>query len=192
MTGEQPGRRCWWAGADPLYVAYHDEEWGRPVHDDQRLFEKLCLEGFQAGLSWLTILGKRPAFRTAFASFDPEVVARFGDVDVARLLADAGIVRNRAKIEATIANARATLTLANSGRSLSELIWSFQPPPRPAPRTAEDIPTQTAESKALSKALKAQGFRFVGPTTMYACMQSVGIVNDHLQDCPARDASEAR
>jgi DNA-3-methyladenine glycosylase I len=178
--------RCWWAGSDPLYVAYHDEEWGRPVTDSQRLFEKLCLEGFQAGLSWLTILRKRPAFREVFAGFDPEAVARFGDEDVARLLTDARIVRNRAKIEATIGNARATLALADEGTSLSALVWSFQPPPRPAPKVPEDLPSQTPESAALSKALRRHGFRFVGPTTVYAFMQAMGLVNDHLDGCPAR------
>jgi DNA-3-methyladenine glycosylase I len=181
--------RCWWAGTDPLYVRYHDEEWGRPVTDDTRLFEKLCLEGFQAGLSWLTILRKRPAFRAAFAGFDIAAVAGLDDNDVTRLLADPGIVRNRAKIEATITNARAALQLMISEGSLARFIWSFQPPPRPAPRSPENIPTQTPESKALSKALKARGFRFVGPTTVYACMQAVGMVNDHLESCPARSMS---
>jgi DNA-3-methyladenine glycosylase I len=179
--------RCWWAGTDPLYVAYHDEEWGQPVHDDTRLFEKLCLEGFQAGLSWLTILRKRPAFRVAFAGFDIPTVAHLDENDVRRLLADPGIVRNRAKIEATISNARAALDLVTREGSLSEFVWSFQPPPKPAPRIPEDIPSRTPESTALSKALKTQGFRFVGPTTVYACMQAVGLVNDHLEGCPARD-----
>jgi DNA-3-methyladenine glycosylase I len=178
--------RCLWANSDPLYVEYHDSEWGRPVRDERRLFEKLCLEGFQAGLSWLTILRKRPAFRAAFADFDPSVVAGFDDTDVARLLSDPGIVRNRAKIEATITNARATLTLAGTGSSLSDLIWSFQPPKREAPRAPEDIPSVTPESTSLSKALKARGFRFVGPTTIYALMQAVGVVNDHLVGCPSR------
>jgi DNA-3-methyladenine glycosylase I len=183
--------RCWWAGTDPLSVRYHDEEWGRPVTDDTRLFEKLCLEGFQAGLSWLVILRKRPAFRAAFAGFDIATVARFDSGDIARLLTDPGIVRNRAKIEATIANARAALSLITHAGSLARFIWGFEPPPRSAPRSPEDIPTQTPESKALSKALKARGFRFVGPTTLYAFMQAVGVVNDHLERCPARDLGKS-
>ena len=174
--------RCWWCGTDPLYVAYHDEEWGRPVHDDRALFEKLCLEGFQAGLAWITILRKRPSFRAAFAGFEPETVASFTDVDVERLMADAGIVRNRAKIEATIGNARAMAGVD----SLSDLVWGFAPPPRPAPQGPGDIPAQTAESVALSKELKRRGFRFVGPTTVYAFMQSMGLVNDHVADCAFR------
>ena len=175
--------RCWWAGNDPAYVAYHDTEWGRPVTDSRALFEKLCLEGFQAGLSWLTILRKRERFREVFAGFDPHTIAAFGPKDVERLAADRGIVRNRAKIEATITNARAMLEL----ESLSELVWSFAPGPRPAPKTPADIPAQTPESAALSKELKRHGFRFVGPTTCYAFMQAMGLVNDHLADCPARD-----
>ncbi|MGH8897713.1 MAG: DNA-3-methyladenine glycosylase I [Egibacteraceae bacterium] len=180
--------RCWWATRDPLYVAYHDEEWGRPVTDDNRLFEKLCLEGFQAGLSWLVILRKRPAFRAAFAGFDIEAVARFGDAEVARLLADPGLVRNRAKIEATIANARAAIGVIEEAGSLATFVWAFQPLPKPAPRTPGDVPPRTPESTALSKALKARGFRFVGPTTAYAFMQAMGLVNDHLEGCPARTA----
>jgi DNA-3-methyladenine glycosylase I len=191
MTGLRVGpdgvARCWWCGADPDYVAYHDAEWGRPVADGDRLFEKLCLEGFQAGLSWLTILRKRPAFRAAFAGFDVDAVARFDAADVARLAADAGIVRNRAKIEATVSNARATLDLGGP-ETLSSLVWSFAPAARPAPRTAADIPTVTPESTALSKALKRHGFRFVGPTTAYALMQAMGVVNDHLAGCAARAA----
>ena len=176
------GTRCWWAGDDPLYVAYHDQEWGRPVHDDRALFEKLCLEGFQAGLSWLTILRKRDHFRKVFCGFDPRPIAAFAESDVTRLMGDAGIVRNRAKIEATIANARAMLDIA----SLDELVWGYAPPAGPAPAVPADIPTQTVESKALSSELKRRGFRFVGPTTVYAFMQSMGLVNDHLADCPAR------
>jgi len=191
MTGLRVGpdgvARCWWCGADPDYVAYHDAEWGRPVADGDRLFEKLCLEGFQAGLSWLTILRKRPAFRAAFAGFDVDAVARFDAADVARLAADAGIVRNRAKIEATVSNARATLDLGGPA-TLSSLVWSFAPAARPAPRTAADIPAVTPESTALSKALKRHGFRFVGPTTAYALMQAMGVVNDHLAGCAARAA----
>jgi DNA-3-methyladenine glycosylase I len=177
--------RCWWCGDDPLYVAYHDDEWGVPVHDERRLFEKLCLEGFQAGLSWLTILRKRPAFRAAFAGFDPTEVARFDDADVDRLLADASIVRHRGKIEATIANARAHLELTAAGGSLEELAWSYAPAPGdgPAPRTAAEVPATTAASTALSRELKRRGFRFVGPTTVHAFMQSMGMVDDHLVGC---------
>ena len=160
------------------YIAYHDDEWGRPVHDDRALFEKLSLEAFQSGLSWLTILRKREAFRAAFAGFEIERVAAFGDDDVARLMADAGIVRNRAKIEATIANARAA-----AGLPLAELLWSFAPEPRPRPRTPADIPAATPESTALAKELKKRGFRFVGPTTAYAMMQACGLVDDHLEGC---------
>ncbi len=182
MTATPPVLRCPWPGTDPVYVAYHDEEWGRPVHDDQRLFEKLCLEGFQAGLSWLTILRKRERFREVFAGFDPAAVAALGPRDVERLAGDAGIVRNRSKIQATIDNARAVLDLD----SLDELVWSFAPPPAPAPKTIEQIPAQTDESRALSLALKQRGFRFVGPTICYAFMQSMGLVNDHLEDCAFR------
>jgi len=175
--------RCW-PTSDPLYVAYHDEEWGRPVRDEHRLLERLCLEGFQSGLSWLTILRKRERFRAAFRGFDPEQVARFGDADVERLMADAGIVRNRAKILATIANARATAALHDAGETLDALLWSFAPPAgRRAPRTLQEMPATTPESKALARELKRRGFRFVGPTTAYALMQATGIVNDHLVDC---------
>ena len=170
---------------DPLYVAYHDDEWGRPVHDDRALFEKLCLEGFQAGLSWITILRKRERFREVFAGFEPEVVAAFDETDVERLMADAGIVRNRAKILATIGNARAMADID----SLDALVWSYAPPPRPAPPGAGDIPAQTAESKALSKELLRRGFRFVGPTTVHAFMQSMGLVNDHVAGCAFRGPS---
>jgi DNA-3-methyladenine glycosylase I len=178
-------QRCWWCGDDPLYVAYHDEEWGRPVHDDRLLFEKLCLEGFQAGLSWITILRKRERFREVFAGFDPGVVARYGDDDVARLLNDAGIIRHRGKIEATIANARAM----EGVNSLAGLVWSYAPAPRPAPRAPADIPAATPESAALSKELKRRGFRFVGPTTVYAFMQAMGLVDDHLEHCWTRAAA---
>ena len=175
--------RCFGDG-NPLYERYHDEEWGVPVRDEQGLFERISLEAFQSGLSWITILRKREAFRKAFAGFDPEAVARFGEADVERLLADAGIVRNRAKIEATIANARATLALRRAGTPLHELVWSFAPPPRAERATsADELPAQTPESKALAKALKAAGFRFVGPTTAYAAMQACGLVDDHLAGC---------
>jgi DNA-3-methyladenine glycosylase I len=177
--------RCWWAGSAPEYVRYHDQEWGRPEHGDRALYEKLCLEAFQSGLSWITILRKRESFRAAFAGFEIERVAAFGDADVARLLADAGIVRNRAKIEAAIANARAALAL---DVPLAELLWSFAPDPagRPAPAGPGDIPALTPESTAMAKELKRRGFRFVGPTTAYALMQACGLVNDHLAGCAAR------
>ncbi len=179
--------RCWWVGDDPLYVAYHDDEWGVPVHDDVRLFEKLCLEGFQAGLSWITVLRKRPAFRAAFAGFDPELVAGFGDADVERLLADAGIIRHRGKIEAAIGNARAMLDLVEAEGSLDAFVWRFAPDPPPAaPRVRGDVPAWTPESRALSKELKRRGWRFVGPTTCYAFMQSMGLVDDHVVGCHAR------
>jgi DNA-3-methyladenine glycosylase I len=177
--------RCWWGSSTPEYIAYHDEEWGRPVHDSRALFEKLSLEAFQSGLSWLTILRKRENFRAAFAGFDIARVAAFGEDDVARLMADAGIVRNRLKIDATIANARAAVDL-----DLAELVWSFAPDPRPRPATAADIPASTPESTALAKELKRHGFRFVGPTTAYAAMQACGLVNDHIAGCVAREATE--
>ena len=177
--------RCWWPGVDPLYCEYHDEEWGRPVRDDRRLFEKLVLEGFQSGLSWLTILRKRENFRAAFDGFDFERVAGYGDRDFKRLMDDAGIVRNRAKIAAAIANAQATLELAEAGESLAALAWSFRADADP-PTGLEDLAATTDESKALAKELKRRGFRFVGPTTAYALMQACGLVNDHLDGCLAR------
>ncbi|MFL5892808.1 MAG: DNA-3-methyladenine glycosylase I [Solirubrobacterales bacterium] len=183
--------RCRWGVSAPEYVAYHDEEWGRPLRDDRALYEKLCLEAFQSGLSWLTILRKREAFRQAFADFEIERVAEFGARDVKRLLGDAAIIRNRAKIEATIANARAAAELHAGDGSLSELIWSFAPRGRRrAPRSYADVPAQTDESKALARELKARGFRFVGPTTAYALMQACGLVNDHLAGCAVRGAVE--
>jgi DNA-3-methyladenine glycosylase I len=183
--------RCW-PTTDPLYIAYHDEEWGRPVRDDRLLLERLCLEGFQSGLSWITILRKREAFRAAFAGFDPVAIAAFGDEDVERLLGDAGIVRNRAKIEATIANARATLALRQAGETLTALLWSFAPAtPAPAPAALAEMPAVTPESRALARELKRRGFRFVGPTTAYALMQATGIVNDHVAGCIVREAVEA-
>jgi len=176
--------RCWWCGDDPLYVSYHDHEWGRPTTDELDVFELLALEGFQAGLAWITILRKRDAFRDAFDGFDVERVAGYGDADVERLLGDAGIVRHRGKIEATIALARVSLDLRSAGSSLSELVWSFAPPSRPAPLApGDELPAQTAESVALSRALKARGARFVGPTIVYAFMQSAGLVDDHLAGC---------
>jgi DNA-3-methyladenine glycosylase I len=183
------GQRCW-ESSDPTYNAYHDEEWGRPVTDERGVYERLSLEGFQSGLSWLTILRKRDAFRRAFAGFDPDAVAAFDDRDVERLLADAGIVRHRGKIEAAIANARATVAVRESGTPLHELFWSYRPrPPSPAPARGGWVAT-TAESTALSKRLKQAGFRFVGPTTVYAAMQACGVVNDHVADCPAREPTE--
>jgi DNA-3-methyladenine glycosylase I len=185
-------RRCW-PTSDPLYLAYHDEEWGRPVADEHLLLERLCLEGFQSGLSWLTILRKRERFREVFDGFRPERLARFGEDDVQRLMGDAGIVRNRAKIEAAIANARATVTLHDGGGTLRELLWSFAPATPPAPpRELADIPATTPESAALARELRRRGFRFVGPTTAYALMQACGIVNDHLAGCFVRDAVEAQ
>ena len=176
--------RCCWGTSTPEYVAYHDEEWGRPVHEDRALFEKLSLEAFQSGLSWITILRKRENFRAAFAGFEIERVAAFGEADVARLMADEGIVRNRAKVEATIANARAA-----AGVPLADLLWSFAPVPRPRPRTPADIPASTPESTAMAKELKKRGFRFVGPTTAYAMMQACGLVDDHIEGCLVPRAS---
>jgi DNA-3-methyladenine glycosylase I len=180
--------RCW-ESPDAAYNRYHDEEWGRPVVDERGLYERFCLEGFQSGLSWLTILRKREAFRAAFAGFDPERVAEFAEPDVARLLDDAGIVRHRGKIEAAIANARAVLALRAAGRPLPELVWSYRVE-RPAPRSRRDWQATTPESVALSKELRRAGFRFVGPTTAYAAMQACGVVNDHLATCPARAPAE--
>ena len=173
--------RCWWAVSAPEYVDYHDDEWGRPVRDAQGLYERLCLEAFQSGLSWITILRKRENFRAAFAGFDIAAVAAFGEDDVARLMGDAGIVRNRAKILAAIQNARA----AQEVDDLAALIWSFAPPDRKRPTRPEEVPAVTAESKALAKELKRRGFAFVGPTTAYALMQACGLVNDHLEGCVA-------
>ena len=176
--------RCWWCGDDPVYVAYHDDDWGTPMRGERDLFELLSLEAFQAGLAWITILRKRPAFRSAFEGFDPEVVAQYEEPDIERLLGDAGIVRHRGKIEATIANARAVLAMHEAGTSLSELVWSYAPDPRPAPlQTIDEIPAWTEASKALSKDLRTRGMRFVGPTTVYAFMQSAGVVDDHLAGC---------
>jgi DNA-3-methyladenine glycosylase I len=177
--------RCWTA-TDPLYNAYHDEEWGRPVLDERGLLERLCLEGFQSGLSWLTILRKRENFRHAFAGFDPEQVARFGERDVKRLLQDASIVRHRGKIEAAIANARGTLALREARTPLVQLVWAHRPEQSQPAKSITDLPSTTPESVALSKALKKAGFRFVGPTTVYAAMQACGVVNDHVADCFVR------
>jgi DNA-3-methyladenine glycosylase I len=181
VIGDDGLARCAWGGSTPDYVVYHDTEWGRPVRDDDGLYERLTLEAFQSGLSWITILRKRPAFRAAFAGFDIAKVAEFGEDDVERLMADAGIVRNRAKIEAAIANARAA---AEVPEGIAALLWSFAPAPRDArPAGFAEVPAVTEESKALAKALKKRGFRFVGPTTAYALMQATGMVDDHLASC---------
>ena len=195
-TGTASGR-CWWAGDDPVYVAYHDDEWGLPVADDVRLFEKLCLEGFQSGLSWRTILYKREAFRRGFAGFDFRKVARYTPRHVERLLQDAGIVRHRGKIESTINNAQRTCELVAEAGSLAAYVWRFEPDAARRPRTiTRDVlagMATTPESTALSKDLKRRGFTFVGPTTVYAFMQAMGLVNDHLEGCPCRErAQQAR
>ena len=185
-AGADGRRRCWWALSTPEYVSYHDEEWGRPVTSDEALFERLTLEAFQSGLSWLTILRKREGFRRAFAGFEIARVAEFGAAYVERLLDDASIVRNRAKIEAAIANARAVSQTVEDEGSLAALVWSFAPPRRRAPRTRGDIPATTPESTALARELRRRGFRFLGPTTVYATMQACGVVNDHLGGCLVR------
>jgi DNA-3-methyladenine glycosylase I len=177
--------RCSWGLSAPDYIAYHDDEWGRPIRDDRGMYERLCLEAFQSGLSWLTILRKREGFRAAFAGFDPARVARFDSGDVERLLSDTAIVRNRAKIEAAIANARAALDLPSG---LAALAWRYADPDAPAPKTVADVPATTPGSKALAKELKKHGFRFVGPTTAYALMQACGLVDDHLETCFRRGA----
>ncbi|MDY1004769.1 DNA-3-methyladenine glycosylase I [Curtobacterium sp. CFBP9011] len=179
VTGADGLARPLWASTDPMLRAYYDTEWGMPVRDERGVFERLSLEAFQSGLSWRTILAKRPAFRAAFADFDPDTVAAFGDEDVARLLGDAGIVRNRAKIAATITNANATVALRADG-GLADFVWSFRPDDTPRPRTAAEVPTTSPESTALSKALRKRGFAFVGPTTMHALMEALGIVDTHL------------
>jgi len=196
--GVEPGPdgkpRCWWALGPEENLAYHDEEWGRPLHDERALFELLTLEAFQSGLSWLTILRKRENFRRAFDGFDVEKVAGYGHSDTARLLDDAGIVRNRRKVEATIANARATRQLHANGETLDELIWGFAPDldARPVPRTLADVKPTSPESKELAKELKKRGFVFVGPTTVYSLMEAAGVVDDHLAGCAFRDLPERR
>jgi len=191
-NGPDGRARCWWGASTPDYQAYHDEEWGRPVRDERGLYERMVLEGFQSGLSWLTILRKRENFRAAFRNFDIETVASFGARDVNRLLGDAGIVRHRGKIEAAIANAKAAAELHANGESLGELVWSFASDgPARAPGSLDDLPAITPESTALSKELKKRGFRFVGPTTAYATMQACGVVNDHVAGCWVREAVEA-
>jgi len=188
MIGADGLTRCPWGTSTPEYIAYHDEEWGRPVRDDRGLYERLCLEAFQSGLSWLTILRKRPGFRRAFDDFDLEKVAAYGPDDVERLLADAAIVRNRRKIDATIANARAALDLPGG---LAALVWTYADPDAPAPKTGADVPATTPGSTALAKELKKHGFRHVGPTTVYALMQACGLVDDHLLACHRRGAYAA-
>ena len=191
VAGPDGQLRCRWATAAPEYVAYHDDEWGRPVRDDRGLYEKLCLEAFQSGLSWITILRKREAFRTAFAGFEIARVAAFGPGDEKRLLADAGIVRNRAKIEATIANAKAIVELRAAAEPFDAVVRAHAPAPRrSAPVAWADVPASTPETVALARELKRRGFRFVGPTTLYALMQACGLVNDHLAACPARPGVE--
>jgi DNA-3-methyladenine glycosylase I len=186
VVGDDGVTRCRWGASTPEYVVYHDMEWGRPVHGDVAVFERLCLEAFQSGLSWITILRKREAFRAAFDGFDPEVVASYGDPDRARLLADPGIVRNRAKIDATISNARIVVDLlaAEGSGALDRLLWSFAPPRRPSrPGRLDEVPSVTPESRALALELTRRGWRFVGPTTAYAAMQAMGLVDDHLEAC---------
>jgi DNA-3-methyladenine glycosylase I len=191
VKGPDGQPRCWWGMSTPDYLSYHDTEWGRPVTDDRGVYERLCLEAFQSGLSWLTILRKRENFRAAFADFDFEAVAKFSDRDVERLMGDAGIVRNRPKIEATVANGRATAQMSAQGESLARLMWSFAPDGPTAARALEELASTTPESKALAKELKLRGFRFVGPTTAYAAMQACGVVNDHLVGCVVRDRVDA-
>src|SRR5438067_4499566 len=183
VIGADGRPRCWWGTTDPIYLSYHDEEWGRPVENDRRLFEKLCLEGFMSGLSWLTILRKREHFRAAFADFEPQAVARFTDADVARLMGDAGIVRNRAKIEATVNNARRCLELEGEFGSLAAYVWGFEPTaPSPEPVAPAAV--------ALSKDLRRRGWAFVGPTTVHSFMEAMGLVNDHIRCCEAGRESE--
>src|SRR5262245_13998168 len=198
VVDDDDGRaRCNWGAANHLYVSYHDDEWGRPLRDERRLFELLCLEAFQSGLSWLTILRKRPAFRAAFDEFDPERVAAYREPDVARLMSDEGIVRNRAKIDAAIANARGVMALHEAGSTLVEVVFAHAPaaaerPPAGRFASLGDIPSDTPSSKALAKDLRGRGFRFVGPVVAYAFMQAAGVVDDHLAGCWVADASDPR
>ena len=188
VVGTDGLARPMWASVDPLLMHYYDTEWGMPIRDERGLYERICLEGFQAGLSWATILRKRPAFRTAFADFDPDVVATYTDDDIERLLGDAGIIRHRGKIRATITNARATIRLREEG-GLVDFVWGFQPADTPRPADHGEVPTVSDESKALSKALRKKGFAFVGPTTMYALMEAVGIIDTHLVGSHRRGSS---
>lgn len=191
VTGADGNGRCGWGHEPEDYAVYHDNEWGRPVTDERTLFEKICLEGFQSGLSWLTILRKREAFREAFCNFEADRVAAFREADVERLLSDARIIRHRGKIEATINNAQRLVELWDQGSGMAQLVWSHEPATEPAaPRALSDVPATTAESTALSKELKKNGFRFVGPTTAYAAMQAMGVVNDHLVNCHVRQECE--
>ncbi len=199
VAGLDSKSRCSWCGADSEYVRYHDEEWGVPVVDDRLIFEKICLEGFQSGLSWLTILRKRPAFRIAFKNFEPELVAKFNKKDIERLMNNAGIIRHRGKIEAAIQNAKVNLQMQHDDISLAKFVWSFCPEnssvksskkPSKAPTSQRDIQSKTPESQAMSRSLRKLGFKFVGETTMYAAMQSLGVVNDHYLGCHRRDSCD--
>ena len=187
LIGPDGVARCPWPGDDPLYVAYHDDDWGRPVRDERELFEKLILDGAQAGLAWITILRKREGYRKAFEGFEPERVAGYGPDDVERLLADPGIVRNRQKVAAAITNAQALLAMHDAGETLVDLVWSHQPDKHRTLRAGDDWPVTSPEAEALSKALRDRGWKFVGPTIVYAFMQAVGVVNDHLEGCAFRD-----
>lgn len=189
VYGSDGRYRCAWGASPPIYLAYHDHEWGRPVRDERTLFEKVCLEGFQAGLSWLTVLRKRPAFREVFHDFDPSAVARMGAADIERLLADERIIRHRGKIEATINNARRLLELHETNTTLADVFWAYAPSEASVPVTMADIPSVTEDSVRLSRQLKGAGFRFVGPTTCYAALQAMGVVDDHLKDCHVRAAA---
>ena len=191
VVGDDGLVRCAWAASPPELRAYHDDEWGHPVADEARTYENLCLEGFQAGLSWLTVLRKRDGFRAAFANFDPTVVARYTDAHVERLLSDTRIIRNRAKINAVITNARATLALRDKGISLTALVWQQRPSRERSPAALADLPATTPQSDALAKELRRNGFAFLGPTTVYASMQSLGVVNDHLRHCHWRAIVES-
>jgi DNA-3-methyladenine glycosylase I len=195
VTGVEPGpdgrARCWWSLGGPEYIEYHDWEWGRPSYNEVRIFEMLTLEAFQSGLSWLTILRKRAGFRSAFDDWDVERIAAYGDRDFERLMGDASIVRNRAKIEATIRNAAAVGRLRAEGETLGDLLWGFAPEPTGAPASGNDLLSKTPESTEMAKELKRRGFAFVGPTVAYALMQAVGIVNDHLADCAFRELPDA-
>ena len=188
VVGEDGLARCPWSASPEIYIDYHDTEWGMPVRGEAAIFERLTLEAFQSGLSWLTILRKRPAFREAFATFDPDIIAKFSDADIERLMQDAGIIRNRQKIEATRKNAQAVIALRDTG-GLDEFIWSRRPKTTPAPVVIADVPTQTVESRMLAKELKARGFAFVGPTTAYALMSAIGMVDTHLVGCHRRGSS---
>lgn len=187
LIGSDGVPRCPWPGSDPLYVAYHDDDWGRPVRDERELFEKLILDGAQAGLAWITILRKRDGYRRAFGGFDPEKIAAYGPADVERLLADPGIVRNRQKVAAAISNAQALLAMHDAGETLVDLVWAHQPDIHPTLRPGGDYPVTSPEAEALSSALRNRGWKFVGPTIVYAFMQAVGVVNDHLEGCAFRN-----